>query len=407
MKVLFLFGGLPHYYNAILNRLNALDNVEVQVVIPSEKGKTLGSGVFETEKNVHFRKFRLEEYSPLGGLGKPYFKGLRQLIEEQKPNILVLSYPYSLSFAFDFSLRRYCKKHGIKTVIKEIPYQVPLYTESVSYYFNGKFVTEDLSDPPKDTLANRIRYWTLAKVRKYYYQLADAHVNYIEDAYEILGSYGVAKEKIFITYNSPDTDEILSVRARIEQQPSILPSHPRRLIHVGRLVKWKKVHLLINVVKRLKANYPDVQLVVVGSGPEEENLKKQVAGLGLEKDIIFTGGIHDTATLGRYFLCSTLYVLAGVGGLSINDAMCFGKPVLCSVADGTEKMLVTNDYNGYFFENDNETDLYQKIAYLFAHPERIAEMSKNSEKIIREKINVHTVINGYVRAFEYVMRKRQ
>lgn len=406
MKVLFLFGGLPHYYNAILNRLNSIRNLDVSVVVPAEKGKTLGSGVFETEQNIHFRKFRLEEKPNLGGLGKPFFKGLRQLIEREKPEILVLSYPYSLSFAFDFPLRRYCKKHGIKIIIKEIPYQVPRYEEAVSYYFSGQFVTEDLAGQPQNTVFNRLRFKVLAQVRKYYYNLADAHVNYIEEARPILGSYGVAPEKIFITYNSPDTDEIFSVRRQVEREPPILPPNPHRLIHVGRLVKWKKVHLLINAVHRLREKYPGIQLVVIGNGPEEQNLKQQVAGLGLEKYTVFAGAIHDTATLGRYFLASTVYVLAGVGGLSINDAMCFGKPIICSVADGTEKMLVEEDYNGYFFENDKEDDLYLKIDKLFSEPDKIARMGVNSEKIIREKINVHTVINGYVNAFNYATENR-
>ncbi|MCU0354273.1 MAG: hypothetical protein MUD08_11135, partial [Cytophagales bacterium] len=100
MKVMFLFGGLPHYYNAILNRLNEIPNLEVQVVVPAEKGKTLGSGVFETEQNVRFQKFRLEEYTPLWTLRKPYFKGLKDLIARQQPDALVLSYPYSMNFAF-------------------------------------------------------------------------------------------------------------------------------------------------------------------------------------------------------------------------------------------------------------------------------------------------------------------
>lgn len=406
MKVLFLFGGLPHYYNAILNRLNAVENLDISVVVPAEKGKTLGSGVFETEQNIRFAKFRLEEKNNFGGLGKPFFKGLRQLLEKEKPEIMVLSYPYSLGFAFDFSLRRYCKKHNIKTIIKEIPYQVPLYTEAVSYYFDGRFVTENLSEPPKNTVYNRLRFKILAEVRKYYYNLADAHVNYVEDARQILGSYGVPQERIFITYNSPDTDEIFKFRLQVESEPPILPPNPHRLIHVGRLVKWKKVHLLIDVLRRLRDKYPDIELVIVGGGPEDQNLKQQVTGLGLENHTIFAGAIHDMATLGQYFLASTVYVLAGVGGLSINDAMCFGKPVVCSVADGTEKMLVEEGYNGYFFENDNQDELYQKIDKLLSDPENARQMGMNSEMVIREKINVHTVVNGYIAAFNYVTDNR-
>jgi glycosyltransferase involved in cell wall biosynthesis len=406
MKVIFLFGGLPHYYNAILNRLHALENLEIQVVIPQEKGKVLKAGVYETEKGIDFNIHRLPEKITLGGWGKAYFAGLKTLIDQEKPQILVLSYPYMLGYIFDFPLRHLCRKLNIKIILKEIPYQVPLYQEAVSWYFSGRFITEDLQPPPKNNFLNRFKFRLLAEVRKYYFNLADAHVNYIEEAYAILGSYGVGREKIFITYNSPDTDEIFRIREQIETLPPVLPPHPHRLIHVGRLVKWKKVHLLLQSLAELKTDFPDIELLVVGEGPEKQNLHEQAEALGIKSHLHFAGAIHDMATLGRYLLASTIYVLAGVGGLSINDAMCFGKPVICSEADGTEKILVQTGQNGFFFENDNPADLSLKIRTLLADPDLIKKMGEQSEKTIREKINVHTVVRGYVAAFNFVTGSR-
>ena len=47
MKVLFTFGGLPHYYNYVLNKLNSVEGINVIVVIPGSKSKTMGEGVYE------------------------------------------------------------------------------------------------------------------------------------------------------------------------------------------------------------------------------------------------------------------------------------------------------------------------------------------------------------------------
>ena len=83
----------------------------------------------------------------------------------------------------------------------------------------------------------------------------DAHVDYIEVAYEIFSTYGVDKKKIFITYNSPDTDKLLEVNVKYNIRNAILPYNPFRIIHVGRLVKWKRVDLLIKALKVLKINF--------------------------------------------------------------------------------------------------------------------------------------------------------
>lgn len=65
---------------------------------------------------------------------------------------------------------------------------------------------------------------------------------------------------------------------------------------------------------------------------------------------------------------STVYVLAGMGGLSINDAMTYGLPVVCSVCDSTERDLVTDGVNGLFFKEDNADSLSDKLNKLLPLP---------------------------------------
>ena len=94
-----------------------------------------------------------------------------------------------------------------------------------------------------------------------------------------------------------------------------------------------------------------IEFLVIGYGPEEEKLKDQACSLGIEKNVRFIGGIYDPGLLRKYLNESSIYILGGKGELSINDAMCFGKPIICSVADGTEKRLVPEGVNGYFLKN--------------------------------------------------------
>jgi glycosyltransferase involved in cell wall biosynthesis len=173
------------------------------------------------------------------------------------------------------------------------------------------------------------------------------------------------------------------------------------------LVKWKRVDLLINVIAVLKNKFPRIELVVIGTGPEKTELENLAKSLKLENNIKFIGGVYKAKELGQYLSASSIYILAGMGGLSINDAMCFGKPVICSVCDGTEKKLVRNNYNGFIFKEGDLDDLASKIDYLFSNPEKITQMGLNSERIIKDEVNIHTVINGYVRAFEYIKEIHQ
>ena len=101
---------------------------------------------------------------------------------------------------------------------------------------------------------------------------------------------------------------------------------------------------------------------------------------------------------------SSIYVLAGMGGLSINDAMTYGMPVICSVCDSTERDLVTEGTNGSFFKDGDADSLAGTIEKMFESPEQCRRMGEESERIIREKINIEIVSERYMAAFREFMK---
>lgn len=401
MKVLFTFGGLPHYYNSILNKLNNVANLEIHVLVPYKSQDTLGKGVFQSQEGITFKVHYLKEYTTY--YRKPFFKEFLKLLSTEKPDIIVTCWPYSLAFILKPSLLFKIKFRKIKLILKDIPFQLPKYREVFSYYRTNKVITEEGKVIEHNTI-NIVKLFFLTVVRKLLFDTVNAHVDYIEYAFEILGSYGVNKEKIFVIYNSPDTDELLKKKKEIQSLSPILPQNNYRLIHVGRLVKWKKVDLLIKAFAKIKLKYSEAELIIIGEGPEEMALKKLAIELNISESIKFIGGVYKSITLGQYLSASSIYVLAGMGGLSINEAMCFDKPIICSVCDGTEKKLVKEDYNGKYFKEDSIVDLSEKIDQLFANLVLLREMGKNSGEIISRDININVVIKGYLNAFNYVMK---
>ena len=284
-------------------------------------------------------------------------------------------------------------------IYKDIPFRLPKFWDGIS--FNVKPELDENLKSPNQLLFNLGSFF-ITLLRKYFLNLVDAHVNYVEAAYDVLGSYGVPKGKIFITYNSPDTLKLLFVKNEIQNSEPILSENPFRIIHVGRLVKWKKVDLLIKAFKKVNAEFNQAELIVIGSGPEKKSLENLASELEVKNNVVFVGGVYDDKLLGKYLHESSIYVLAGMGGLSINEAMCFSKPIICSVCDGTEKHLVFDEFNGKYFQEDNENDLADKIIYLLSDQNKLKIMGENSEKIILEKININTVVKGYNEAFNYV-----
>ena len=80
------------------------------------------------------------------------------------------------------------------------------------------------------------------------------------------------------------------------------------------------------------------------------------------KNIFFVGKIIDG--ISKYFLQSDVFVLPGLGGLAISDAMIHGLPVIAGKADGTEIDLVTNE-TGFLHEELN-VDILVEVFITFA-----------------------------------------
>ncbi|MCE7040568.1 glycosyltransferase family 4 protein [Dyadobacter sp. CY312] len=402
MRVCFVMAGLPHYFTLILNKMVSEYGTDLILIKPSQKSKAVGSGVKEGDSAMKFRLVELPEYTTW--YGKPFFKDLIPTLKEINPDIIVMSaWPYFLQLVLNPFFYSKLKSVGGKLICRDIPFNISYWGKSKEYYYSGQNITEDLGNDDKNW-KGYLYFFIITCLRKIYLPLADAHINYFDEARNITGSYGVPKDKIFIAANSPDTDELLATYEEVLQQPEILPPGRQRIIHVGRLVKWKRVDMLIHCVKNLASSLPDIELVVIGFGPEEEALKKLAVELGVSDRVLFVGGVYESLTLGRYLHASSVYVLGGMGGLSINDAMCFAKPVVCSVADGTEKRLVREGYNGYYFTNGDQGSMDAAIGKLLNNPEKIKQFGANSLAIIKKEVNIHSVLREYDVAFQYVMK---
>lgn len=65
------------------------------------------------------------------------------------------------------------------------------------------------------------------------------------------------------------------------------------IVGCGRLISLKKFDYLINAFSEVVKINNQYKLVIIGDGPEEENLKNQVEKLGLTARVIFTGKIEN------------------------------------------------------------------------------------------------------------------
>lgn len=105
-----------------------------------------------------------------------------------------------------------------------------------------------------------------------------------------------------------------------------------RLVFLGRLVRWKAIDLTLQAVALARRRVPDLQLDVIGDGPELERLKALAGALNLSDGVVFHG-FQPQSRAGHLMSGSDALILNSLfesGGAVILEAMSLGLAVIAS-----------------------------------------------------------------------------
>jgi glycosyltransferase involved in cell wall biosynthesis len=193
------------------------------------------------------------------------------------------------------------------------------------------------------------------------------------------------KERLFISHNGIELGPILdkpttlaneSLKTDLGLQPGSVT-----ITCVAELHPRKGHKHLIEAFQRLQAEYPMLHLLLVGTGPLENELKSHY---GSNQNIHFLGWRTDVTALLRI---SDLFVLSSLReafGLSILEAMACGVPVVATTTGGA-KDIVENGKSGLLVPPGDSTILAEAIRTLLNNPGQRADLAKNG----LERVKTH------------------
>lgn len=176
-------------------------------------------------------------------------------------------------------------------------------------------------------------------------------------------------------------------------------------LFVGRLEVDKNVDRVLRAAK-LALKGADLQVIIVGKGKNEDDLRELAKSLELGKSVIFTGKVSDTDLINLYSL-TDVYLGSGTAelqGLSVMEAMAAHLPVLAANAVALPE-LVSNKVNGYLFEA-NDKDLADKMLKILKDRKKLKEMGERSYKIILIH-DVKKTIKSFVTLYKKIVSQKK
>lgn len=175
-----------------------------------------------------------------------------------------------------------------------------------------------------------------------------------------------------VLYNTVESDKIRAGAA--EAAPELAEDGRFRLAAVGTLKESKGYDRLLRIVGRLEGAH----LYILGTGPQEQELKRYVRDNGLENRVTFLG--YQTNPY-KYVAKCDLFVCASFAegfSTATTEALIVGTPVCTVEVSGMREMLGGNEF-GVITENDEEA-LYQGIKGLLDDPGLLAHYREKAAR---------------------------
>ncbi len=173
---------------------------------------------------------------------------------------------------------------------------------------------------------------------------------------------------------------------------------------VCRLVPSKNTSMMLKALAQLAPEKLDqLTVIVVGDGPELENLREQ-AKASLSEVVHFVGESND---VDQWYRMSDVFVQTSDSeGLSntVMEAMSHGLAVIATDVGGTNE-LITNDVEGYLIKKNDHVALAAKIDQLLDQPEVVNTLGCQAVVKIEERFALQTMVSKFESTYQQLLQR--
>ena len=313
---------------------------------------------------------------------------LKQLINEQQPDILHAHSPALNALAALWAARQS---------------RTPLIYEIRAFW-------EDAAVDHGSCKEGDLRYRLTRALETYVCKRAHAITTICQGLRDDLIARGIAPEKITVIPNAVNPQQFTPINSRHPQlaEQYGLTNKPV-LGFIGSFYAYEGLDLLIRALPLIKQQLPDVRLLLIGGGPQEEALRLLVQQLELSDCVIMPGRVPHQEVMQYYSLIDLLVyprkamrLTELVTPLKPLEAMAQGMLLLASDVGGHPE-LIEHGQTGWLFQRNNIEDLAEQAIRILRNLGGYAEqMRLNGQQFVKEQRNWTVSVSRYQPVYEHL-----
>ncbi len=190
-------------------------------------------------------------------------------------------------------------------------------------------------------------------------------------------------------------------RFRAAKSTSVIPPNKRacRLVSVGRLSSEKGQAGLLCALAKV-ARERDVELRLVGDGPERKELEALTTRLGLDERVTFVGRVPSGHVAAELLQADAFIMSSFMEGLPVVliEALAMSVPVIAPFVAGIPE-LVEHGVSGLLFPASDWNALAAMIERLIGDPQASERMAEEGRRRVEAEFELSTAVAPLIRLF--------
>ena len=188
-----------------------------------------------------------------------------------------------------------------------------------------------------------------------------------------------------------------------EVPPVLEPGRAAVVGTAGPLEVPKGLPYFLGAAARLRKKWPDTQFLLSGAGPEEANLRRLSADLGLTEAVTFAPNLMDfSASLRATDLFCLPSLHQGLGATML-EAMALARPVVASAVGGVEDVLEEEETTGLLVLPGDSGQLAGRLGELLDDPDRARAIGRAGRRLAAEKYTAAAMAAGTAAVYREVL----
>jgi PEP-CTERM/exosortase A-associated glycosyltransferase len=253
---------------------------------------------------------------------------------------------------------------------------------------------EDAAVDHGSTREGSLRYRLTRALETWAVKHADAVTVICDGLRRDLLARGVPPGRITVIPNAVDIDKFdVGGKPDPELKLKLGLGTSRVLGFIGSFYAYEGLDLLVAALPAILGQFPDVKLLLVGGGPQDAALKRQVMALDLKDRVVFTGRVPH-AEVNRYYDLVDVLVYARhpmrltelVTPLKPLEAMAQGRLMVASDVGG-HRELIEDGKTGILFRAGNADDLARKVVALLRDEQGWEGLKQNGRRFVETERN--------------------